>query len=504
MLQPVRKEGFLFLLNQSFNFCAINHTLSDCKKPLGYWNNKDNIKNFILEIKDKLNLQTFEDWNSLTQKHIINNGGISLLNIHSIYEIKCLGYPKGISKFEKQKEKGYWEKDENIQNLIDKLKCKYNLKTQEDWNLIKKQHIYEMGGGSLLNKLTIHDFKLKAYPNGNFKKSNPKNVSRFWENRENIDNFLNNLRETLNLKTSEDWNLITQKDIKDNGGGNLLKLYSLYEIKCIGFPDGKNLYSKPKNPTGYWNKKENIILFLNKLKNTYKLQTHEDWNSIKRRHIQAIGGGKLLNIFSIFEIKCLGFPEGILMFSHPKKPSGFWDNDENIKNFLNNLKEKLNLHTNDDWNRLSFNLIQSFGGSGLVSKFSKEQIIKKQLIDNELNINKTAAIRSSQRWLFLQIQKLFPGEEIVEDYFHSEISRASGFSVQFDIFLTNKNIAIEYHGKQHYEDIPTLAPLEMYNMRDNEKEKLCKQFGVQLIVIPFWWDNNLDSLKQKILQCLSK
>ena len=58
--------------------------------------------------------------------------------------------------------------------------------------------------------------------------------------------------------------------------------------------------------------------------------------------------------------------------------------------------------------------------------------------------------------------------------------------------------------KQHYEDIPALfAPLELYQFRDNEKEKLCKQFGIQLIVIPFWWDNNLESLKQKIFQRLS-
>ena len=108
--------------------------------------------------------------------------------------------------------------------------------------------------------------------------------------------------------------------------------------------------------------------------------------------------------------------------------------------------------------------------------------------------------RSSQRWLFLQVKKLYPHEEIVEDYFHPEISRISGANVQFDIFMIERNIAIEYHGKQHYEDIPSrFSPVETYKHRDVEKQKLCSEHGIQLIVIPYWWDNKLDSLKETLL-----
>ena len=59
---------------------------------------------------------------------------------------------------------------------------------------------------------------------------------------------------------------------------------------------------------------------------------------------------------------------------------------------------------------------------------------------------------------------------------------------------------MKYHGKQHYEDIPSYgyAPFELYTKRDAEKISICKEFGILLIVIPYWWDNTLQSLKATI------
>ena len=63
--------------------------------------------------------------------------------------------------------------------------------------------------------------------------------------------------------------------------------------------------------------------------------------------------------------------------------------------------------------------------------------------------------------------------------------------------MIERNIAIEYHGKQHYEDIPAAARTsETYKYRDLEKQKVCSEHGIQLIVIPYWWDNKIDSLRE--------
>ena len=42
----------------------------------------------------------------------------------------------------------------------------------------------------------------------------------------------------------------------------------------------------------------------------------------------------------MFEIKCIACPEGKLLFdeANQSKPPGYWDNKENIGQFLNEIK----------------------------------------------------------------------------------------------------------------------------------------------------------------------
>ena len=466
-----------------------------CRKPTGFWESEENVKNFLENLKIKLHLKTAEDWNKITSNHVKIEGGSSLLHSFSMYELKVLGCPEGKSIFEKERRKpgDFWKNKENIIKFIENIKLKLNLKTEEDWNNLKQQKIKEFGGKRLLKYYSMNEIKSIGFPNGNFKKS-LKPIG-YWNNEENIKKFLLKLEKNENLQTAEDWNLITKQKIVQYDGSGILKKFSLYEIKCMGFPAGKYVFNKQIKSSGYWENKENIDNFLHFLREKLDLKTPYDWNLLTQKQIIQFGGNSLLKIYSLFEIKCLGCSDVKFLFLQPNKykPHGFWNDNENIKQFLNDLKEKFNLNSIEDWNRISKSQIILHGGGGLL----KKEILK------ENNQNSSIGKRSTQRWLFLQIQKLFPQEEIVEDYFHSEISRKSGFHVQFDIFILNKNIAIEYHGEQHYDDIPSLyGPIESYIYRDNEKAKLCKQFGIQLIVIPYWWDNRFDSLKETIVQTL--
>ena len=474
--------------------------------PPGYWEKQENIDKFLSKIKEKYNLNTPEDWNSITRKHIASNGGSTLLSKYkySIYELKCMACPEGKSIFNNPSR--YWEKQENIDKFLLKIKEKYNLNTPEDWNSITQKHIISnYGGKALLSKYSMFELKSMACPGGKSIFNDPPQSSGYWENKENIDNFLSKIKEKYNLQTPEDWNSITWEQIKSSGGSSLISKYSLYELKCMACPDGKLIFNNPPHSSGYWEKQENIDNFLLKIKEKYNLITLEDWNSITQKHITSNGGGSLLSKFSMFEIKCMAYPEGKLSFDKPPHSLSYWENQENVDNFLSKIKEKYNLNTPDDWKRISRHQITSLGGWGLINsknnikiKFEMENKTTKSILLSTL-VSGSAHKRSSQRWLFLQIKKLFPHEEIVEDYFHSEISRISGFNVQFDIFMIERNIAIEYHGKQHYEDIPSgFANVETYQNRDIEKEKICSEHGIQLIVIPYWWDNKLESLKETL------
>ena len=478
-----------------------DNKINPSQKSSKYWEDKENIKKFLNEIKEKYNFNTPKDWNLLTKNLIFENGGGSLTYKYSIYQLKLMACPEGKLIFRKKKQQGYWDKEENIKKFLLELQEKLNLRTFNDWNSLTQKEIIENGGSGVLDKKTMPQLKLIGFPSGNFKTW--KKSQGFWYKNENIQNFIDEFGKKFNLNTFDDWNSITSSQIKLFGGKSILNKYSMYEIKCLGFPDGKLLFDKPilSKSHGFWDKKINIENFIKKLKKEYNLQSFDDWNSISKLQILSLGGRSILKKYSMYEIKCLGFPDGKLMFDkpNPSKSLDYWENDDNVQDFFDNLKNLYNLNSLEDWERISKSQILSLSGPA----FFNSKYLNKSNHEIEPGfhhfLNKSGKGRSSQRWLFLQIQKLFPGEEIVEDYFHSEISRQTGFNIQFDVFLVQKNIAFEYHGKQHYEDIPSLfAPLEMYKSRDEEKQKLCKQFGIQLIVIPYWWDNSLDSLSSEI------
>ena len=481
-------------------------------QPPGYWENKENIFRFLSKLKEKYNLNTPSDWNLITKKQIQDNGGSTLCNKYSMYELKCMACPDEHSNsiFDNKqqiKPAGYWENKEKILQFLAKLKEKYSLNTPGDWNSISTNHIKSNGGSSLLKKYSMYELKCMACPEGKLLFNHPKQPkpSGYWKNKENINKFLSELQIKYNLNTPDDWNSITQKHIQESGGSRLLNKYSIYELKCLACPEGISKFNDSLQIVKYWENKENVLQFLSNLKEKYSLNTPDDWNSITTSHIKSNGGSKLLNIYSMYELKCMACPEGYSIFNNPK-PSGYWKNKENINKFLSKLKEKYNLNTPDDWKRISKRQIISQGGLGLFKCKNINNIEIQFDIQNEtqfIPLTKLISFhthkRASQRWLFLQIQKLFPGDEIVEDYFHSELSRISGANIQFDIFINNKNIAIEYHGQQHYEDLPrAFSNVETYQCRDLEKETLCKKHGIQLIVIPYWWDNKLDSLRASL------
>jgi len=65
---------------------------------------------------------------------------------------------------------------------------------------------------------------------------------------------------------------------------------------------------------------------------------------------------------------------------------------------------------------------------------------------------------------------------------------------QLDIFIPRLNLAFEYQGEQHYYDCTGFIAAEVQHRRDEEKAKLCSTMGINLIVIPYWWDNQPKSL----------
>eukprot|EP01126_Amoeba_proteus_P043088 TRINITY_DN4706_c0_g1_i17.p1 TRINITY_DN4706_c0_g1~~TRINITY_DN4706_c0_g1_i17.p1 ORF type:complete len:144 (-),score=20.50 TRINITY_DN4706_c0_g1_i17:304-735(-) len=100
--------------------------------------------------------------------------------------------------------------------------------------------------------------------------------------------------------------------------------------------------------------------------------------------------------------------------------------------------------------------------------------------------------KSTQRGLFLLVRRLFPDYEVEENYKHQDLFFTTGIQMELDILITELKVAIEYNGKQHYDNTYFSQP--GFRERDFEKREACERIGITLLVVPYWWDNTLEGL----------
>jgi hypothetical protein len=109
-------------------------------------------------------------------------------------------------------------------------------------------------------------------------------------------------------------------------------------------------------------------------------------------------------------------------------------------------------------------------------------------------------MKSSQRYVAVTLQKLFPLHLAVENYKHPKVVHSTGFPIELDIFIEDLKLAIEYQGAQHYKPLYWASDFTSQTMKDSEKKIICKKHGITLIEVPYWWDRTPESLALAIHQ----
>lgn len=75
-------------------------------------------------------------------------------------------------------------------------------------------------------------------------------------------------------------------------------------------------------------------------------------------------------------------------------------------------------------------------------------------------------------------------------------------NIELDVWLPEKRIAFEYQGEQHFHDLVYLfgrgGDCEAYSKRDEIKRTKCSELGISIVSVPYWWDNEKDSLTDLI------
>ena len=124
---------------------------------------------------------------------------------------------------------GYWEKPINQKCFFDWSGTELGHRKMEDWYNITQEDIRTHGGRGLLNNLFSgsHSAALQsAYPEHNWILWKFSVTQQgFWKKKENQKIFFNWLGSQLGHKSMDDWYNVTQKDIRNNGGGGLLGSY---------------------------------------------------------------------------------------------------------------------------------------------------------------------------------------------------------------------------------------------------------------------------------------
>ena len=77
---------------------------------------------------------------------------------------------------------------------------------------------------------------------------------------------------------------------------------------------------------------------------------------------------------------------------------------------------------------------------------------------------------------------------------------SSNRPMQLDVFIPSKNLAFEYQGKQHFEEVGIFSSAKSYQQRDEEKRTLCASNNIKLIEVPYWWNRSREELQEMIGQ----
>lgn len=453
---------------------------------------------------------------------------------------------------EKQKESGYWIKQENRRAFFDDLGKKLGIRSFEDWYSVDAKDVIKNKGARIFQTLgpSLGNVLPKIYPEYNWHpwKFNRVYV-RFWDDLHQVRKYLQYLGEKLGIKQLDDWYDVKKSDLLQIASNEftdltkhkitkspqseeqwttvhdlIIQFGSLSNALIQAFPEHVWEISKfQKVQQGYWKDHTNHRKFLEDIASDLGVKTWTDWYSVTREEIVNRGAWGLLSNYysgSLSKAVTTLFPQ------HPwepwrfsQKPKGSWKDKDNVLSFLENAKLELQIKDHEDWLAIPYSqltnmgfktLLQQYGGLiPLLKKFYTDydwdNALNKLTVSSDENgsLPKERMVPSkTQNVLFKFIYSLFPSHIIHSDFPHPKLRYAdSNLPIQFDIFIPSLSIAFEYQGAQHY--IPHYLFTDKIGSllsRDEEKRKACALAGITLYEVPYWWNLSKDALVGTILK----
>ena len=441
----------------------------------------ENQRNFMDYLFFKLQFTSMNQFITLSKKKFIENGGYNLLVFYSNNMKKLLLniYPNYQWNFELIRLKNLNNHSIIMEKFFKKLKLNY----LDEFLTISKLMWKKNGAFSLLSFYSFNLIKLLTtiYPNFPFNFEIIKITrKKYFQSIKNQQKYMENLFIKLKLNSFDDWIKIKKTTFIFYKGKYLLEFYSYDKEKLLSniFPNypWKFLLNFTKISFHNLNFQRN---FMDNLGNKLNLQSLNDWLKIKRISIIKNGGKYLLVNCYLNDIKKL---LSTIYYDHNwnfndlkyKSNGNYFNNFQFHSDKINNLKKKFNIEKKNDWFRISneINLIKS------LKLIYPNEKWKKNHFQNRSK-------KTNQRLLFIQLQNIFKYYYLLEDYKHPHMNQNN--PLEFDIFIPSFNLAFEYQGEHHYNDIQ-ISMFDRYQVRDKEKKNLSLRNHFHLVLIPYWWN----------------
>jgi hypothetical protein len=184
--------------------------------------------------------------------------------------------------------------------------------------------------------------------------------------------------EKFQINTIEEWYLVKNDTIKENGGKDMLQYYggSLSALLMCTYEDVQWTPWKFESvPQHYWDDPDHQLQFFDWLAEQLQFKDINEWYTITTNIIGQYGGWSILNRHNnslVSAITCIYPDHDWQVWRFESVPMHYWENEENQRNFFHWLSEKLNVHSLDDWYKIKKSDFTENGAAGLLHSYCSD------------------------------------------------------------------------------------------------------------------------------------